>query len=322
MKAIVYQKYGSPDVVRVEEVPEPTPKDNEVLIRVRATTVSTAEMAGRKGDPFIARLFTGLRRPKKIPGSELAGDVESTGKEVQRFTEGDQIVAATGADLGAHAEYVCVAEDGALARKPADATYEEAVAVCEAGLTALPFLRDKGRIQSGQSVLINGASGAVGTGAVQLAKHFGAEVTGVCSTKHLDLVRSLGADEVIDYTTQDFTGTGETYDIIFDAVGKSSFSRCRGSLKKHGVYLTTVPSLAIFPQMLWTSKIGSRRAAIALTGLRPPREKVKDLVLCGELMGTGDIRPVIDRSYRLEQAAEAHRYVETGHKQGSVVITL
>ena len=322
MKAIVYQKYGSPDVVRVEEVPEPTPKDNEVLIRVRATTVSTAEMAGRKGDPFIARLFTGLRRPKKIPGSELAGDVESTGKEVQRFTEGDQIVAATGADLGAHAEYVCVAEDGALARKPADATYEEAVAVCEAGLTALPFLRDKGRIQSGQSVLINGASGAVGTGAVQLAKHFGAEVTGVCSTKHLDLVRSLGADEVIDYTTQDFTGTGETYDIIFDAVGKSSFSRCRGSLKEHGVYLTTVPSLAIFPQMLWTSKIGSRRAAIALTGLRPPREKVKDLVLCGELMGTGDIRPVIDRSYRLEQAAEAHRYVETGHKQGSVVITL
>lgn len=322
MKAIVYQKYGSPDVVRVEEVPEPTPKDNEVLIRVRATTVSTAEMAGRKGDPFIARLFTGLRRPKKIPGSELAGDVESTGKEVQRFTEGDQIVAATGADLGAHAEYVCVAEDGALARKPADATYEEAVAVCEAGLTALPFLRDKGRIQSGQSVLINGASGAVGTGAVQLAKHFGAEVTGVCSTKHLDLVRSLGADEVIDYTTLDFTGTGKTYDIIFDAVGKSSFSRCRRSLKKHGVYLTTVPSLAIFPQMLWTSKIGSRRAAIALTGLRPPREKVKDLVLFGELMGTGDIRPVIDRSYRLEQTAEAHRYVETGHKQGSVVITL
>jgi NADPH:quinone reductase-like Zn-dependent oxidoreductase len=322
MKAIVYQRYGSPDVVRLEEIDDPAPRDNEVLIRVHATTVSTAGMAARKGDPFIARLFTGLRRPKKIPGSELAGEVEAAGKDVQLFSEGDQVVAATGAGAGAHAEYICVAEDGALARKPADATLEEAVAVCEGGLTALPFLRDKGRIQSGQSVLINGASGAVGTAAVQLAKHFGAEVTGVCSTRHLDLVRSLGADEVIDYTTVDFTQTDKTYDIIFDAVGKSSFLRCRGSLNEGGVYLTTVPSLAILPQMLWTSRIGSKRAAIAFTGLRPPREMAKDLDFLGELMGAGGIRPVIDRRYPLEQTAEAHRYVETGHKQGSVVITV
>lgn len=215
-----------------------------------------------------------------------------------------------------------MAEDGALASKPPSATFEEAVAVCEGGLTALPFLRDNGKIQSGQSVLINGASGSVGTSAVQLAKYFGSEVTGVCGSGHLELVKSLGADKVIDYTREDFTQNGQTYDIIFDAVGKSSLSRCIGSLKHGGVYLTTVPSLAVLPQMLWTSRIGSKRAAIAFTGLRPPREKAKDLVLLGELLEAGRIRPVIDRLYPLEQIAEAHRYVETGHKQGSVVITI
>ena len=323
MKAIVYQKYGSPDVLELKEVTKPAPKDNEVLIRIHATVATTAELAGRKGDPFIVRFFTGLRRPKKtILGSEFAGEIEAAGKDVKRFREGDQVFAASGTGFGAYAEYKCLPEEGALASKPANMTYEEAAAVCEGGLTALPFLRDAGKIQRGQKVLINGASGAVGTSAVQLAKYFGAEVTGVCSTTNVELVKSLGVDKIIDYTKEDFTKSGQTYDILFDTVGKSSFSRCKGSLKQRGIYLTTVPSLAIMLQMLWTSKIGSKKAMIAFTGLRPASEKTKDLLFLKELVEAGKIKSVIDRRYPLEQIAEAHRYVETGHKKGNVVITL
>jgi len=310
MKAIVYHEYGSPDVLRLEEVEKPTAKDNEVLIRVHAAAVSMAETIGRKGDPFIARLVTGLTGPKKtVLGSEFAGGIEAIGKDVKRFS------------VGAHAEYICLPEDGAMATKPVNVTYEEAAAVSAGGLTALPFLRDKGKIERGQTVLINGASGAVGTSAVQLAKYFGAVVTGVCSTTNVELVRSLGADEVIDYTREDFTGTDETYDIIFDAVGKSSFSRCRGALKPGGIYLTTVPTPAIAVQMLWTSKVGGKRAVFAATGLRPAKEKAKDLLFLKELCEAGALKPVIDRRYPMEQAADAHRYVETGHKKGHVVIT-
>jgi NADPH:quinone reductase-like Zn-dependent oxidoreductase len=323
MKAMVYHKYGSPDVLQLEEVEKPTPRDNEVLIRIHATVVSTAEMAARKGDPFIARLATGLIRPNKtILGSEFAGEIEATGRDVTRFNVGDQVFAATGAGFGAHAEYICLPEDGALANMPANMAYEEAAAVCEGGLTALPFLRDKGKIEHGQKILINGASGAVGTTAVQIARYFGAEVTGVCSTANLELVRSLGADRVIDYTQEDFTNTRQAYDIIFDAVGKSSFSRCKGALKRGGTYLTTVPTLAIIPQMLWTAKVGSKRAVIAFTGLRPASEKAKDLLFLKELYEAGELKPVIDRRYRLAQAADAHKYVETGHKKGHVVITV
>jgi NADPH:quinone reductase-like Zn-dependent oxidoreductase len=322
MKAIVYHEYGSPDVLRLEEVERPTAKDNEVLIRVHAAVVSTAETIARKGDPFIARLATGLIGPKKtVLGSEFAGEIEAIGKDVKRFSVGDQVFASSGASLGAHAEYICLPEDGAMATKPVNMTYEEAAAVSEGGLTALPFLRDKGKIERGQTVLINGASGAVGTSAVQLTKYFGAVVTGVCSTTNVELVRSLGADEVIDYTREDFTGTDETYDIIFDAVGKSSFSRCRGALKPGGIYLTTVPTPAIVWQMLWTSKVGGKRAVFAATGLRPAKEKAKDLLFLKELCEAGALKPVIDRRYPMEQAADAHRYVETGHKKGHVVIT-
>jgi NADPH:quinone reductase-like Zn-dependent oxidoreductase len=323
MKAMVYTTYGPADVLHLEEVAKPVPKDNEVLIKVHATVATAAELAGRRGSPFLIRFFTGIREPKKtILGSEFAGEIEAAGKDVKRFREGDQVFAAPGTDFGAYAEYKCLPEDGALAEKPANMTYEEAAAVCEGVLTALPFLRDTGRIQRGQRVLFNGASGAVGTAAVQLAKYLGAEVTGVCSTTNVELVRSLGADMVFDYTKEDFTKTSQTYDVIFDAVGKSSFSRCRGSLEPGGVYMTTAPTPAILLQMLWTSRSGRKKAKIAFTGLRPASEKAKYLLFLKALCEAGKIRPVIDRRFPLERLVEAHRYVETGHKKGSVVITV
>ncbi|MFC1786757.1 NAD(P)-dependent alcohol dehydrogenase [Halobacteriota archaeon] len=322
MKAIVCTKYGPPDVLQLKEVEKPIPKDNEVLIKVYAATVSAADPVFRKGEPFIARLFTGLIRPKKsIPGTELAGEIEAVGKDVKRYKEGDQVFASTGLSYGAHAEYICLPEDGALTIKPANMTYEEAAAVCDGALGALHFLR-KLNIQSGKEVLINGASGSVGTFAVQLAKYFGAEVTGVCSTTNIELVKSLGADKVIDYTKEDFTKSGQTYDIIFDVVAKSSFSRCKGSLKQKGRYLATAPSLAFFVQVLWTSKIGSKKAVIAAPGLKPPSEKTKDLDFLRELIEAGQLKSVMDRSYPMEQIAEAHKYVETGHKKGNVVINV
>jgi NADPH:quinone reductase-like Zn-dependent oxidoreductase len=323
MRAIVYEEYGPPDVLQLKEVEKPVPKNNEVLVKIHAVPATAASLVGRKGDPFFARFVTGLIRPKKpIIGMELAGEIEAVGKDVKRFKEGDQVFGNSGLSLGAYAEYKCIPEEGALAIKPANITFEEAAAVIEGSLTALPFLKDAANIQSGDKVLINGASGAVGTAAVQIAKYFEAEVTGVCSTTNLELVKSLGADKVIDYTKEDFTKSGQTYDIIFDAVGKSSFSRCKSSLKPGGIYLTTVPTLTIFPQMLWASIVGSKKARFMATGLRPSSEMSKDLIFLKELIEAGKFRAVIDRRYPLEQTAEAHRYVETGHKKGNVVITV
>jgi NADPH:quinone reductase-like Zn-dependent oxidoreductase len=319
MKAIVYTKFGSPDVLKLKEVARPTPRDNQVLIRIVATTVAV-EDPGIRARPGL----NGFLKPKKpILGFYLAGEVEAVGKDVKRFKKGNKVYGNTGLSLlGTYAEYICMPEEGALAIKPANITYEEAAALPNGALTALPFLRDKGNIQSGQKVLINGASGAVGTIAVQLAKYFGADVTGVCSTANLELVKSLGADKVIDYTKEDFTKNGQTYDIIFDTVGKSPFSSCKNSLTENGIYLTTVPSPATMLQMLWTSMAGGRKVGIAATGLRPSSEKTKELVFLNGLIESGKIKAVIDRSYPLEQMTEAHKYVEAGHKKGNVVITI
>lgn len=316
MKAIVYTKYGPPEVLELKEVKKPVPKDNEVLIRVHATTVTAADCLMRKSEAFTSRLFLGLRKPRRnILGVELAGEIESVGKDVKRFKKGDQVYGFTGFVLGAYAEYNCMPEKSSLVMMPSNMTYEEAAAVADGATTTLFFLRDKGNIQSGQKVLINGASGSIGTAAVQLAKYFGAEVTGVCSTANLELVKSLGADRVIDYTKEEFTKNGETYDIIFDTVGKSSFSRCKSSLKKNGRYLLTKGGLIYYVLTLWTSMVGSKKIIYAMS-----IEKTKALIFITQLMEAGKLKPVIDRYYPLEQISDAHRYVDKGHKKGSVVI--
>jgi NADPH:quinone reductase-like Zn-dependent oxidoreductase len=323
MRAIVATKYGAPDVLQLQELEKPLPKDNEILIKMYATTATTADAMMRQGPSFVGRLFTGLSRPKNaIPGTEFAGEIEAVGQDVQRFKIGDRVFGSTGLGSGCYAEYICLPEDGALALKPTNMTFEEAAAIIEGGLTALPFLRDKGKIQSGYQVLINGASGSVGTAAVQLARHFEAEVTGVAGTRNLELVKSLGADQVVDYTKADFTANGRTYDIIFDAVGKSSFSRSKGALASNGIYLSTVLGLPILLQMLRTSMVGGKKAVLTLTGTRPAGEKARDLRFIKELVEAGKLKAVIDRRYPLEQVAEAHRYVDTGHKTGNVVITV
>jgi NADPH:quinone reductase-like Zn-dependent oxidoreductase len=316
MKAMVYTKFGPPEVLHLQEVEKPAPKAHEVLIKMFATTV-VKEDPDMRASPGI----NGFLKPRNpILGQELAGEIEAIGKDVTRFKPGDQVF---GFDMfGAYAEYKSMPENGALARKPTNMSYEEAASVPNGALTALPFLRDKGKIRSGQTVLIYGASGSVGAAAVQLAKYYGATVTGVCGTTNLEWVKSLGADQVIDYTQEDFTENGRTYDIIFDTVGKTSFLQCKGSLTDEGIYLATVPTPLIMLQALWTAKNGTKKVKFAAAGLRPAREKIKDLVFLTELIEMGKMKAVIDRCYPLEQIAEAHRYVEQGHKKGNVTITI
>jgi NADPH:quinone reductase-like Zn-dependent oxidoreductase len=324
MKAIVHTKYGPPDELQLKEVEKPAPKDDQVLVKIHATTVTSTD-CNLRNLTFTPRLLHlpmrmqfGLIKPKAtILGVDLAGEIEAVGKAVTRFKPGDQVYGTPEPASGGHAEYICIPEDGALTTKPTNLSYEEAAAIPVAAHTALYFLRDQGSIQAGQSVLVIGASGAIGTFAVQLAKYYGAQVTGVCSTTNLELVRSLGADRVIDYTKEDFTRRGDTYDAIFDTVCKSSFSRCRRSLEENGRYLVTLPTLAVLLQMVWTSRRGGKRVKNGSGDVT-----VDDLAFLKELAEAGKLRPVIDRRYPLEQTAEAFKYVEKGHKKGNVVITV
>jgi NADPH:quinone reductase-like Zn-dependent oxidoreductase len=321
MRAIEYVKYGPPEVLHLKDIAKPVPNDNEILIRIHATTVTATECTFRKGKPLVSRLFTGLTRPKiKRLGEELAGEIESAGKNVKLFKKGDKVFGTAGPEFGANSEYLCLPENGVISMKPTNMTYEEAASSVDGFLTALPFLRDTGKIKKGQKVLIFGASGSVGAAAVQVAKHFETEVTGVCSSANVELVRTLGADNVIDYTKDDPTKNNQTYDIIFDAAGKTSFSKCKNNLEKNGVFLEAGIGFGIIPLVLWTSIFGKKRAKIAATGLRKPEERTKDLVFLKKLIESGKIKPVIDKVYPLEQIVEAHRYVDMGHKKGNVVI--
>ncbi len=319
MKAAVYTKYGPPDVVRIKDVEKPTPKDDEVLIKIQATTVNRTDCGFRKPEyPLIIRLMNGVFRPKrKILGSELAGDVEVVGKDIRQFKKGDQVFGLTGNRFGAHAEYVCLPEAASIVAMPANMSYEEAAAVCDGAMLAFTFIR-KVNLQKGDRILIYGASGSIGTAAVQLAKYYGAEVTAVCNTKNLELVKFLGADAVIDYTKEDFTKHGQTYRVVFDAVGKASFFRCKNLLKKGGIYFST--DLGFLAQnlflVLWTGMFGGKKVKFPI-----PKDRKEDVVFFKELIEAGKYKAVIDRRYPLEQIVEAYRYVETGQKTGNVVIT-
>jgi NADPH:quinone reductase-like Zn-dependent oxidoreductase len=330
MKAAVCTMYGSPDVLQLKEVKKPAPRDNEVLIRVHATSVNYGDIIARNfkevsprkfNMPFLLWLFTkmyfAIGGPKiKILGSEFAGEIESTGKNVRSFKPGDAVFGYLGQNMGAYAEYLCIPEKGCLTTKPANMTHDEAAVVPYGSIMALNLL-GKMDIRPGQKVLINGASGGIGSAAIQLAKHFGAHVTGVCGTPRLAYVKSLGADTVIDYSTEDFCRNGESYDLIFDVLGKASFSRCKKSLKKNGRYLCASFKTGKLLQMVWTSLIGGQRVICAIA----PGSR-EDLIAVKGLVEAGKIKAAIDRRFPLEQAAEAHRYVEAGRARGKVVITV
>jgi len=314
MRAVVFRKYGTPDVLHVEEIERPTPKENEVLVKVEASTVTRSDTGLRSSEYFFARIFTGLLRPRRtIAGMEFAGVVEEVGAAVTEFRVGDEVF---GIEAGANAEYICVGEGGLLARKPTGMTFKEAAAVCDGALLALTCLKPAER--RGQSIVVYGASGSIGTAAVQLAKYFGADVTAVCNSKNVELMRSLGADEVVDYLNEDFTSSGKEYDVVFDSVGKHSFRRSRHSLKPGGIYISAdlgfmwhVPILALLTR--WT---GKKKARLAIG-----RYRKEDLLFLRELIEAGKYRAVIDRSYSLEDVVEATRYVETEEKTGNVVLT-
>jgi NADPH:quinone reductase-like Zn-dependent oxidoreductase len=330
MNAVVYTEFGPPEVLHLQEVPKPVPKDNEVLIRVRATPVNYGDLAARnfKNIParefhmplpllIPSRFYFGLSKPRvNILGSEFAGEIEAVGTEVTKYQVGDQVMGYLGQQMGAYAEYVCMPAEGSLALKPETMNFAEAAAVPYGAIMATSLLRH-GKLQPGRKVLINGASGGIGSAAVQLAKSYGAEVTGVCGTPRIDYVKSLGADRVIDYTREDFTQNGETYDLIFDVLGKSSFARCKNSLKPDGIYLLASFKMKAVFQMLGTRISGSQKVICALANEDP-----EDLVAIKKLAEAGQFKTVIDRTFPLEQAAEAHRYAESGEKKGSIIITM
>ncbi|CAG0994100.1 alcohol dehydrogenase [Anaerolineales bacterium] len=331
MKAIAFTEYGSPDVLKIKEVAKPTPKDNEILVRVHATPVNFGDLMARNFGNVTpsefnmpaplylpSRMAFGWNKPKiNVLGSELAGEVEVVGRDVTKFKAGDRVFAYVGMGMGANAEYVCIPESGTVALKPSNLTYEEAATLPYGAVMATSLLA-KANIQRGQKVLINGASGGIGSMAVQLAKHFGAEVTGVCGTPRMEFVKSLGADKVIDYTKEDFTQNGETYDLIFDILGRSSFLRVKRSLKPNGIYLLASFKMKALLDMLWTSVMGSKQKVICSFA----NETAESLEFVKKLVEEGKVKAIVDKSFPMEQASEAHRYVEDGRKQGNVVIAI
>jgi NADPH:quinone reductase-like Zn-dependent oxidoreductase len=322
MKAIVCTKYGPPEVLQLKEVAKPTPKDNEVLVKIFAVAVGIEDPMQRKGKPYFGRIFVGFTKPRKpILGTEFAGQIEAVGRDVKLFKKGDEVFGVTGAGFGCNAEYTCMPEGGLLSIKLPKISYEEAAPVCGA-LAAWNLLKDKANIKNGQNILIIDASASIGSAAVQIAKALGAEVTGVCSPADLEFVKSLGADRVIDYATEDFTKNGQTYDVVLDATGKSSFLQCKNSLRKSGFYLTTYPTIPVLFQMFWTGMFSGKKVIFSATGLMPVAKRLsllKDLIL---LFKEGKLRTVIDRRYRLDQLIEAHKYIEQGQIKGNVVITV
>ena len=316
MRAVVHDRYGGPDVLRLEDVERPSPEADQILVRVHATTVNRTDCHRRAAKPFLWRFLSGLLRPRhRVLGNEMAGEVEAVGAAVTRFAVGDRVFGTSGRKLGGHAEFLCRPEIGLIAHMPAGLSFEDAAAIPDGALSALTCLRKAG-VREAQTILVYGASGSVGTASVQLAKYFGADVTAVCNTKNLELVSSLGADRVIDYTQEDFTKNGEHYDVVLDAVGKHSFSRCRGSLKPGGIYIAT-DNLRNFVLALWTRWIGDKRVSLPI-----PDWKKEDIIFLKELVEAGRYRAVIDRSYPLEDVVEATRYVETQQKTGNVVLTV
>ncbi|MGH1433192.1 MAG: NAD(P)-dependent alcohol dehydrogenase [Lewinella sp.] len=323
MKAIVATSYGGPEVLELQDVAMPTPKANEVLVRIDASSVTTAGAMMRTGIPYIGRLFMGFSKPKHpVTGTGFAGEIIDAGKDVTKFIVGEFVFGESIFGSGTNAEYLCIAEDGIIATLPENISTAAAAPICDGALTSLNLLREVAGIQSGQKVLIIGASGSLGTAAVQLAKHLGAEVTGVCSTANLELVKSLGADEVIDYKTTDFTKSGKAYDIIYDTVGKSSFGKSKSSLTPNGTYLSPVLGLPLLFQMLRTSLFGKKKAKFDATGMKPVPELRKMLLELREIIAVGKLKTVIDRQYSLAEVPDAHRYIDKGHKKGNVVITM
>jgi NADPH:quinone reductase-like Zn-dependent oxidoreductase len=322
MKAFICTNYGSPDVLELREVPKPIPKDDEILIKVRATTVSSGDWRVRslelpRGFGLLGRLALGVRRPRQpILGTELAGDVEAVGKDVRNFEPGDAVFAFSGAKMGCHAEYTVVRQGSPIAKKPASLTYDEAATLSFGNMTALDFFR-RGKLSAGEDVLVNGASGAVGVAAVQLAKHLGAHVTAVCSRRNHELVRSLGADELIDHTTQDFAENGKSYDVIVDTAGTAPYVRSKRSLKAGGRLLLVLSGLPEIVSIPWV-RLSTGVEVVA----GPASERAEDLQVIAKLAESGELKPVVDRRYAFAQMADAHRYVDAGHKRGSVVVTL
>lgn len=322
MKASVSKMYGTPDVLKMEDVTKPVPKHNEVLVRVYAATVTGSDIMMRIGKPYVGRLYLGLSKPKTtILGFDFAGEIVETGKDVTSFKVGDKVFGGT-TTLGCYAEYTCVNVDDVITTIPENINYQSAAPVSGSAITVMNFLKGLAKLKAGDKLLINGASGSLGTYAVQIAKYFGAEVTGVCSTTNMKMVKELGADFVIDYTREDFTKNGKRYDIIFDTVGKITFSSCKNSLTENGIYLSSVISIPLLLQMMKTSLFGKKKVKSSSTGMLPAKERLDYLLEIKELLKAEKIKTIIDNSYPLSEMGDAHRYVEKGHKKGNIIINI